>query len=389
MRTTIWTFLLAALLTLGASGSARAQYAEPEQVDDVNVFYDSLSPYGDWVQTEEYGLVWKPVGVAADWRPYTYGRWVWTDDHGWYWASYYEWGWAPFHYGRWAMYPAYGWVWIPGTVWAPAWVSWRYSDAYIGWYPLWPEFVVVSGVWYPYPAHVHHHEHWVFVETQQFTSGDQRHHYVPAGRASHVYAATKESHEYRGKGAETHLSGPPREQVEKSGGMKIPSASLSESPRPASVVQLKKGGGTIGVYRPQFAQKAQVYLPKATAAKLPEAARPSVGTAATFAPRGAPGKGGAAAPASLGQQGRPRYNAPLGAPGQDGAQGYRKKPYGGAPAYNKGNAPQQRPRGDDRQRPAAVPGGVHRPAVPDGDGEGYTPPPAVKSKPRVKEKKPQ
>ncbi len=33
------------------------------------------------------------------------------------------------------------WIWVPGYEWAPAWVSWRSSDDYVGWAPLPPEAV--------------------------------------------------------------------------------------------------------------------------------------------------------------------------------------------------------------------------------------------------------
>ncbi len=33
-------------------------------------FYQPLTPYGRWVDTPDYGRVWVPGGVAADWRPY-------------------------------------------------------------------------------------------------------------------------------------------------------------------------------------------------------------------------------------------------------------------------------------------------------------------------------
>ena len=379
MRTTIRTMVLAALLTLGVSGVAWAQQSEPEQVDDVGVFYDSLSPYGDWVNTEEYGMVWKPVGVSSDWRPYTYGRWTWTEE-GWYWTSYYEWGWAPFHYGRWAVYNDYGWVWIPGTVWAPAWVEWRYSDAYIGWYPLWPEFVVVAGAWYEYP-HYYHRDHWVFCEAGHFADRDLRRHYLPGDRAGQAYGSTTESHEYHGHGADTHLAGPPQGQIEKASGTKIPPARLADTSRPVPVSQLKKAGGSIPADRPNFAQNAQVMLPKTTAAKLPEAARASVGTPRPLSSYTAPGRGGAyrGAAGGVGQNG-PRYHAPLGS-GSATRPGYQR-PYGstgyrGAPrSYDEGRY----------HAPGMAPGGMHRPAAPEGEGESSAPAP-VKPRFKGKEKK--
>ncbi len=105
---------------------------------DESVFYDALSPYGDWISVPAYGWCWQPTDVPAGWRPYADdGHWAYTDA-GYMWISDYDWGWAPFHYGRWAYDPYYGWIWVPGDVWAPAWVAWRWSDDWCGWAPLPP-----------------------------------------------------------------------------------------------------------------------------------------------------------------------------------------------------------------------------------------------------------
>lgn len=103
----------------------------------VNLFYDNLSG-GNWYDVSDYGYVWQP-DVAGDpnWRPYTDGYWAYTDQ-GWTWVSYEDFGWATYHYGRWARLDDYGWVWMPGTEWAPAWVSWRTGGDYVGWAPLPP-----------------------------------------------------------------------------------------------------------------------------------------------------------------------------------------------------------------------------------------------------------
>jgi uncharacterized protein DUF6600 len=105
-----------------------------------DVFYDRLQSDGQWSNDETYGYVWQPNTASTDqnWRPYTDGRWVYTD-RGWTWISNEKFGWATYHYGRWARLSDRGWVWIPGDQWAPAWVSWRESDDYVGWAPLPPE----------------------------------------------------------------------------------------------------------------------------------------------------------------------------------------------------------------------------------------------------------
>ncbi|MEO5715430.1 MAG: DUF6600 domain-containing protein [Luteolibacter sp.] len=112
---------------------------QTEPVGDYGNFYDSLSSYGSWFETPDYGYVWQPVVVSdSNWRPYCRGRWVCTD-RGWTWVSDEPFGWATHHYGRWALVRNRGWVWVPGTEWAPCWVSWRENGSHIGWAPLPPE----------------------------------------------------------------------------------------------------------------------------------------------------------------------------------------------------------------------------------------------------------
>lgn len=125
--------LLAAVLLVSFTG-ARAD-------TDITFqdFYDALSPYGDWVELDDYGYCWRPF-VDDHWRPYTDGQWVYTDA-GYTWFSNEPWGWATYHYGRWTKVQSWGWVWVPGYEWGPAWVSWRTNDDYIGWAALPPEAV--------------------------------------------------------------------------------------------------------------------------------------------------------------------------------------------------------------------------------------------------------
>jgi len=104
----------------------------------VEIFYNQLEPYGDWVDAGDYGYVWHPRDAGDDWRPYADGHWVYSDA-GWTWISDEPYSWAVYHYGRWAKIVDIGWVWIPGTEWGPAWVSFRYSNRHVGWAPLPPE----------------------------------------------------------------------------------------------------------------------------------------------------------------------------------------------------------------------------------------------------------
>jgi hypothetical protein len=123
------------------SFSTAATASVPETGDgSYSTFYRKLDPYGDWMETGDYGYVFQPRQAAQsrDWRPYTNGHWVYTDA-GWTWISDEKFGWATYHYGRWMRLRNVGWVWVPGEEWAPAWVSWRKGDDYVGWAPLPPE----------------------------------------------------------------------------------------------------------------------------------------------------------------------------------------------------------------------------------------------------------
>src|SRR6266550_4873522 len=118
-------------------------------------FYQPLASHGAWVDVRPYGRCWHPAHVEVSWRPYSIGHWEWTDC-GWYWVSAEPWAWSAYHYGSWVYDSTYGWIWIPGTEWAPAWVTWREGGDYIGWAPCGPGNVVLAPSFF------------LFVETAHF-----------------------------------------------------------------------------------------------------------------------------------------------------------------------------------------------------------------------------
>jgi hypothetical protein len=158
----------------------RAQDADPAYEDaqsggtqqvDPGAFEQTLAPYGDWLDTQQYGRVWTPA-VARDpnWQPYTAGQWIYTD-YGWYFAGEEDFGWIVYHYGRWLPDPTYGWIWIPDDVWGPAWVAWRQGDDFVGWSPMAPESVGYDVAQVPHS--------WIFVATSSFTRPDIRSYCFP------------------------------------------------------------------------------------------------------------------------------------------------------------------------------------------------------------------
>jgi hypothetical protein len=123
---------------------------------------EDLDDYGAWRNVPEYGQVWVPAGVAADWAPYRYGHWAWISPWGWTWVDDARWGFAPFHYGRWVAVGGV-WMWAPGPVvvgvrpvYAPALVAWVGGPNFslgmsfggvagvgVAWFPLGPREVYV------------------------------------------------------------------------------------------------------------------------------------------------------------------------------------------------------------------------------------------------------
>ena len=147
---------------LGLSLAAPQAYAYFEVSVGVSIqssadFYTPLSYEGAWLDLSPYGRCWRPAGVAVDWRPYCNGSWEWTDC-GWYWNSDEPWAWACYHYGSWVDDPNYGWVWLPGTEWAPAWVTWREGDGCIGWAPYGPSGIQVVPAAFVFVRERHFHE---------------------------------------------------------------------------------------------------------------------------------------------------------------------------------------------------------------------------------------
>lgn len=117
--------------------------------------FEDLQEQGDFTETPDYGTVWFPRDVPADWAPYRYGHWSYVQPWGWTWIDDQSWGFAPFHYGRWARIND-RWGWIPGRpsaepVYAPALVAfvgghgWNISLGVgesaeaVGWVPLAPD----------------------------------------------------------------------------------------------------------------------------------------------------------------------------------------------------------------------------------------------------------
>jgi hypothetical protein len=105
--------------------------------------YEDLAGDGEFISDPDYGTVWFPSSVPADWAPYRFGHWAYVNPWGYTWIDDEPWGFAPFHYGRWVQVEG-RWGWVPGQataepVYAPALVAFFGVGASIGWAPLAPD----------------------------------------------------------------------------------------------------------------------------------------------------------------------------------------------------------------------------------------------------------
>jgi len=238
--------ILAICLSLLAFSVLFARQVSAQQSEvSFQVFYDQLSPYGQWVDYPNYGYVWIP-DAGSDFVPYsTKGHWIMTDD-GMTWVSDYNWGWAPFHYGRWDYDNSYGWFWIPGNEWGPAWVSWRRASGYYGWEPMGPGVSISMSFGREYDSH---NDHWVFVQDRYIDRSDMNRFY--ANRVDHdriIRNSTIINNTYVDSGRHTtYASGPSRDDIQKSTGRKVTSVPVQENIKPGQ----KMSNGHFMIYRPQ------------------------------------------------------------------------------------------------------------------------------------------
>ncbi len=98
-----------------------------------------LAPYGTWLDTAEFGTVWKPK-CDVNWTPFHEGKWLWYEGLGYTWIAAEPWGWLPYHYGRWMRTESQGWFWAPGrsATFKPGEVYWLRGASLAGWGPLAP-----------------------------------------------------------------------------------------------------------------------------------------------------------------------------------------------------------------------------------------------------------
>lgn len=266
------TFVL--LLALGAISLLRAPEASAQVSVSISFFYDELSPYGHWASVGRYGDCWIPEHVVSGWQPYSDGEWVYTD-YGWTWVSYDPWGGDPYHYGTWVWEPPYGWVWVPGTVWGPSWVTWCYSDSYVGWAPIPPSLQIGYSGYYG-PAVTVARSAYVFVPVNRFAGVRVSTARLPVAQNATLIQRTRRITSFGVTNGIVVNRGPSVQRVESAARVRIPRASIDAAKtRPVAM--------TAGGSMPR-GKRVSVVAPASVRARELNAHAPNRGSAKGTAP---------------------------------------------------------------------------------------------------------
>ncbi|HET9793357.1 MAG TPA: DUF6600 domain-containing protein [Thermoanaerobaculia bacterium] len=285
------------MVLLGVFAGASLLGARPARAQasvSISFFYDELSPYGRWESVGRWGDCWIPGHVAAGWQPYTDGQWIYTD-YGWTWVSEDPWGGDPYHYGTWVWEDPWGWVWVPGTVWAPAWVTWCYSDTYVGWAPI-PPTLSISYSGYSGAPIIVPQARYVFVPVNRFAGVRVSSVRLPVAENAAIFPRVRKLTSYSVSRGVIVNRGPSITTIERAARVRIPRAPISEAKsRPAPI---SASGSPRG-------KRVAVVAPAPVRAREIASRRGGSGTSGS--PRGsaaAPGHEAKPAPAPHGHEGK-------------------------------------------------------------------------------------
>jgi hypothetical protein len=239
--------ILTLFLVLTTSCLVLPRPTEAQQTNATfQIFYDELSPYGQWIDYGTYGYVWIP-DVESDFVPYsTDGHWIMTD-YGWTWASDYNWGWAAFHYGRWSYTDSFGWFWVPDNEWGPAWVNWRQTEGYYGWSPMEPGVTISMSFGGQYNSN---YDHWMFVRDRDFDRPNINQYYVNGIDHDRIVRnSVVINNTYNDNNRQTtYATGPSRTDIQNATGRRIVPLTVQNNNRPGKEIT----NGRLQIYRPQI-----------------------------------------------------------------------------------------------------------------------------------------
>jgi len=288
MKKILWIIPVILLITAGYAGyfsspglghpARGGSSIAPSAQEDTSLFYDRLSPYGNWTNFSPYGYVWTPRQMGYRWRPYSDGHWVWTDD-GWTWIANEEWGDIPFHYGRWGWDNDMGWFWVPGTDWGPAWVTWRSNDQYMGWAPLPPGVEFSAGMNFNSLSINIPLNFWVFIQGPHFQDQNLNPYVLPFERNQTIVNYTSMHNNIYTRNNRIVNEGIGVDEVRRITGRAVPTYGLQDARQPG---RTKVVGQEVQMFRPAIRQN-EAAKPKVVLNR--DQARQELAPAKIFEPR--------------------------------------------------------------------------------------------------------
>lgn len=253
------------IVILSLSFNTQKLSASTNRGVSLQIFYDELANYGDWINNYDYGYVWRP-NVERDFRPYySNGHWAMTN-YGNTWVSDYQWGWAAFHYGRWFYDDYDGWIWLPDTNWGPAWVNWRTGGGYYGWAPLGPSISIHINVG---RKHYTPDNHWVFIPQRCIYYPSYRNYWEPRRNVFIIQNTTIINNIYSNRNVNYNY-GPGVDDVRRATKREVPIYRIADDRKPGAT-RISKDA--ISIYRPDVIRDDRNAAPRYTATATPRPVR--------------------------------------------------------------------------------------------------------------------
>jgi hypothetical protein len=243
-------FLMVILALIISAGISQKQASAQRGHVSFQIFYDQLSPYGQWIDYHNYGYVWFP-DAGPDFVSYSSGGHWALSEYGWTWISNYSWGWAPFHYGRWDYDYMYGWFWVPDNEWGPSWVDWRRADGYYGWRPMGSRFSIRFGNDYN-----RYNDHWMFVRDRYIGRTNIDRYYANRYDYDRIYSnsATINVTYYDRDRNTSYSSGPTGADVLRDTGTRLKPVTIQEYNKPGQDLR----GSQFRIYRPEVVNNSEM-----------------------------------------------------------------------------------------------------------------------------------
>jgi hypothetical protein len=142
---------------------------------------------------------------------------------------------------------------MPGTVWAPAWVAWRYSEEWIGWAPLPPEarWDVAVGLRFGGSQRIAPSE-WCFVDRRGLLDRHLRDQIAPLAGNVTLLERTREATRYAARAGRPLDVGPDVGAVERMIGRSVPRMRVVDLRSPMGGRPVLGASGAIGFFRPSL-----------------------------------------------------------------------------------------------------------------------------------------